>query len=117
MHIFRKSVSPFLCGISFRGNQNVVDIAMGEANYMDAETQAKRTAVNNKRITKWARTENYKLFTDSRKRQEFLTPAFNISLSHICSLSQRGCIHPAADPSSCFSRSDLNFKSPAVVFC
>lgn len=60
---------------------------MGEANYMDEETQVKRTAMNNKRITKWARTDNYKLFTDARKRRDFLTPAFNISFSRACSLS------------------------------
>lgn len=60
---------------------------MGEANYMDEETQVKRTAMNNKRITKWARTDNYKLFTDARKHSDFLTPAFNISFSRTCLLS------------------------------
>ncbi|DBA03863.1 TPA: hypothetical protein N0F65_004553 [Lagenidium giganteum] len=64
--------------------QNIVDIATGEANYMDVEAQVKRTAMNNKRITKWARTDNYKLFQDSRSRNSYRTPAFNISSSRLC---------------------------------
>ncbi|KAJ0407542.1 hypothetical protein P43SY_006860 [Pythium insidiosum] len=52
--------------------QNVVDIAMGEANYMDVEALARRTATNNKRITRWARTDNYKSFTEARQRHRCL---------------------------------------------
>lgn len=67
----------------------MVDIALGEANYIDVDTQVKRIAMNNKRITKWARTDNYKLLTDSRKHRKFRSPAFNISTTHssICMLS------------------------------
>ncbi|KAF1336477.1 Mesa protein, partial [Globisporangium splendens] len=63
--------------------KNVVDIALGEANYIDVDTQVKRIAMNNKRITRWARTDNYKLLTDSRKHRKFSTPAFNISTQPI----------------------------------
>ncbi|KAG6598110.1 Arf3-interacting protein 1, N-terminal domain [Phytophthora cinnamomi] len=34
--------------------KNIVDIALGEANYLSPDALAKRSAVNNKRITKWA---------------------------------------------------------------
>lgn len=68
--------------------KNVVDIAMGEANYIDVETQARRIAVNNKRITKWARTDNYKRLVDARQHPKFGSPAFNISVSSaLCTLS------------------------------
>jgi hypothetical protein len=68
--------------------QNVVDLAMGEANYMDSEALARKTAVNNRRITKWARTENYKSFLDRRQLLRSQTDAFNISLSrYVCTVS------------------------------
>lgn len=68
--------------------QNVVDIAAGETNYLDTDTQVKRIAINNKRITRWARTDNYKFFTEARKRTAFASAAFNISSSSsICLLS------------------------------
>ncbi|KAG6972321.1 hypothetical protein JG688_00004043 [Phytophthora aleatoria] len=55
--------------------KNVVDIALGEANYLSPDALAKRSAVNNKRITKWARTDSYKRFMDSPHRMHFHSPA------------------------------------------
>ncbi|KAL3668450.1 hypothetical protein V7S43_006533 [Phytophthora oleae] len=63
--------------------KNIVDIALGEANYLSPDALAKRSAVNNKRITKWARTDSYKRFMDSPHRMHFHSPAFNISYSQI----------------------------------
>jgi hypothetical protein len=61
---------------------------MGEANYMDAEALARKTAVNNKRITRWARTDNYKTFMEARQQHKARTDAFNISFSrHVCRVS------------------------------
>ncbi|KAI9906147.1 hypothetical protein PsorP6_013835 [Peronosclerospora sorghi] len=60
---------------------NIVDIVLGETNHVDPEALAKRAAMNNKRITKWARTESYKSFMDSHQRSHFDSPAFNISCS------------------------------------
>lgn len=48
------------------------------------DTQVKRIAANNKRITKWARTDSYKLLTEARQHATFSSPAFNISSSHSC---------------------------------
>ncbi|RMX64875.1 hypothetical protein DD238_004433 [Peronospora effusa] len=62
--------------------KNVVDITMGEANYLDPDALAKRSAINIKRITKWTRTDSYKCFMDSPQRSHFHSPAFNISYSH-----------------------------------
>ncbi|TMW57285.1 hypothetical protein Poli38472_003210 [Pythium oligandrum] len=68
--------------------QNVVDIALGESNYMDAEMLARRTASNNRRITKWARTDNYKAFMEARQKHKSHTDAFNISFSrYVCAVS------------------------------
>ncbi|CAH0483112.1 unnamed protein product [Peronospora belbahrii] len=58
--------------------KNIVDIALGEANYVDHDVLAKRSAINNKRITKWARTESYKSFMDSRQRSHVCSPAFDV---------------------------------------
>ncbi|KAL4108551.1 hypothetical protein PRIC1_000266 [Phytophthora ramorum] len=58
--------------------KNVVDIALGEANYLSPDALAKRSAVNNKRITKWARTDSYKRFMDSPHRKLFHSPAFDV---------------------------------------
>ncbi|RHZ37100.1 hypothetical protein DYB31_006107 [Aphanomyces astaci] len=57
--------------------QNIVDIATGEASFVDVDAQGKRTAVNHKRITKWARTENYDRFVRARKEAPPTTPAFD----------------------------------------
>ncbi|GMF19056.1 unnamed protein product [Phytophthora fragariaefolia] len=70
--------------------KNIVDIALGEANYLSPDALAKRSAVNNKRITKWARTDSYKSFMDSPHRTRFHSPAFDISyppISCVCLLS------------------------------
>ena len=61
--------------------KNVVDIAVGEANYLSRDALAKGSAMNNKRITKWARTDSYRLFMDSRHGLHTHSPAFNISYS------------------------------------
>ncbi|KAE9032695.1 hypothetical protein PR003_g10977 [Phytophthora rubi] len=50
--------------------KNIVDIVLGEANYLSPDALAKRSAVNNKRITKWARTDSYKRFMDSPHRTQ-----------------------------------------------
>ncbi|GMF16949.1 unnamed protein product [Phytophthora lilii] len=73
--------------------KNVVDIALGEANYLSPDALAKRSAINNKRITKWARTDSYKRFMDSPHRLHFHSPAFDISyppVSCVCLLSLQG---------------------------
>ena len=61
--------------------KNVVDIAVGEANYLSRDALAKCSAMNNKRITKWARTDSYRLFMDSRQCLRTNSAAFNISYS------------------------------------
>ncbi|ETW08956.1 hypothetical protein, variant [Aphanomyces invadans] len=57
--------------------QNIVDIAMGEASFVDQDAQGKRTALNNKRITKWARTENFERYVKARDQALPTTPAFD----------------------------------------
>ncbi|OQS07237.1 hypothetical protein THRCLA_00757 [Thraustotheca clavata] len=59
--------------------QNIADIVTGEAHFIDLDAQGKRTAINNRRITKWARTDNYDLFQKARQAELPSTPAFNIS--------------------------------------
>jgi hypothetical protein len=67
--------------------QNVVDIAFSESPYADMDNQVKKIAVNNKRITRWARTNNYKQFMEDRKKNSHQTEAFNISSSRLCTIS------------------------------
>ncbi|TYZ57965.1 hypothetical protein PybrP1_008420 [[Pythium] brassicae (nom. inval.)] len=63
--------------------KNVVDIALGEANNVDMDTQVKRIAANNKRITKWARTDSYKLLTDARQHATAPLTAGASSVVHV----------------------------------
>ncbi|KDO28207.1 hypothetical protein SPRG_06256 [Saprolegnia parasitica CBS 223.65] len=56
---------------------NITDIVTGEAHFMDRDAQGRRTAINNRRITKWARTENYERFQAARAAMAPTTPAFD----------------------------------------
>ncbi|KAH9197725.1 hypothetical protein AeNC1_000309 [Aphanomyces euteiches] len=58
--------------------QNIVDIAMGEAHFIDRDAQGRRTAINNKRITRWARTENYERFLKARETASATSSAFDV---------------------------------------
>lgn len=59
-------------------HKNIVDIALGETKNLSPDALAKRSAVNNRRITKWTRTDSYKCFMDSPHRKLFHSPAFNV---------------------------------------
>ncbi|RHY34237.1 hypothetical protein DYB32_005453 [Aphanomyces invadans] len=45
--------------------------------FVDQDAQGKRTALNNKRITKWARTENFERYVKARAQALPTTPAFD----------------------------------------
>ncbi|KAL0591504.1 hypothetical protein ABG067_001102 [Albugo candida] len=62
-------------------SQNVVEVAFDETEYLDSDVRVKRTAVNNKRITKWARTDTYKEFSEFQRTEKPCSSAFDISFS------------------------------------
>ncbi|OQR93708.1 hypothetical protein ACHHYP_02341 [Achlya hypogyna] len=59
--------------------QNIADIVTGKARFMDRDAQSRRTAINNRRITKWASTENYDRFQAAYLAAVPATDAFDIS--------------------------------------
>ncbi|TDH72573.1 hypothetical protein CCR75_006109 [Bremia lactucae] len=55
---------------------NIVNIALGNVSNLNSDALAKRSAINSNRITKWSRTDNYKLFMNSPHLKLFYSPAF-----------------------------------------